>query len=455
MIMKFYKSKIAFVTIISCLSCNLFGQTNKNPSDSIAYLQAQQLKQTEHKNVYSNSHPNAQWFPKAGLGLFIHWGMAAVSGTGDLSWGMLANKPWKDSTMTPNAYYALANKWNPSKMDFDKMLKAAKAAGITYAVFVTKHHDGFTLWPSSYGEIGTKFQFAGRDFVKEFVTACRKYDIKVGLYYSPPDWYFERKYKNFSFNNKVQLNMDHQPTQLPKRTPEFEQSRISYIQHQVTELLTNYGKIDLIWFDGGKGEIPNAVVRALQPGIVINRRNGGQGDYGDSEGALPKKKFQGWFETCETSWPSDKWSYVENRSWDKAPDVITELVKLRAWGGNLLANLGPMASGEVPMQALTAWKEMASWMKHNRESVIGANAGPWPEDVNTPVTTNKGVAYIHFLPSDTSTVVWKNVPKPSKVFLLRTKQPVIFDYQEGVLEIKLPEKYRTQNVDVVKMIFNQ
>jgi hypothetical protein len=96
--------------------------------------------------------------------------------------------------------------------------------------------------------------------------------------------------------------MDHQPTVLPKRPPEFEQSRIDYINHQVRELLTNYGKIDLMWFDGGKGEIPNQLVRELQPGIVINRRNGGVGDYGDSEGALPKKRFEGWFETCETSW---------------------------------------------------------------------------------------------------------------------------------------------------------
>jgi alpha-L-fucosidase len=170
--------------------------------------------------------------------------------------------------------------------------------------------------------------------------------------------------------------MDHKPTVLPKAPADFEQKRREHIQNQVKELLTNYGKIDLIWFDGGYGEMPNAKVRELQPGIVINRRNGDAGDYGDSEGALPQSRFHGWFETCETCWPNRKWSYTEKAGWDSASDVITELVKLRAWGGNLLANVGPKASGEIPQQARDAWKGMAKWMKYGRESVIGADGGP-------------------------------------------------------------------------------
>ena len=323
-----YENYIACVVLLSFSWVVSNAQQNKPGPDSAALLQAKKLRQTEQKIGYSNSHPDAQWFPKAGLGLFIHWGMVAVKATGDLSWCMLANKPWKDVTITPNDYYALADKWNPNEMNFDKMLKAAKAAGVGYAVFVTKHHDGFALWPSKYGEIGTKYHFGGRDFVMEFVSACRKNKIRVGLYYSPPDWYYERQYKNFSFNSKEQLDMDHKPAVLPKKPADFEQKRCEYIQNQVTELLTNYGKIDLIWFDGGHGEIPNKRVRELQPGIVINRRNGGDGDYGDSEGALPQKRFQGWFETCETCWPSRKWAYTENAGWDTAPEVITELVNI-------------------------------------------------------------------------------------------------------------------------------
>ena len=106
--------------------------------------------------------------------------------------------------------------------------------------------------------------------------------------------------------------MEHKPTVLPLKPADFEQIRCEYIQNQVTELITNYGKIDLIWYKGGGEEIPNKVVHKLQPGIAINRCNSSGGDYGDSEGALLQKRFQGWFETCETSWPSRKCAYTEN-----------------------------------------------------------------------------------------------------------------------------------------------
>jgi alpha-L-fucosidase len=416
--------------------------------------QAKALKQDQQKAGYSNNHPLAQWFPEAGLGLFIHWGMASVNATGDLSWCMLANKPWKDATITPNNYYTQAKRWNPDQMDYDKMLKKAKAAGVNYAVMVTKHHDGFTLWPSAFGDMGTKQYMGGRDFVKEFATACRKNNIRVGLYYSPPDWWFDRNYKSFSYTGPA-LDMDHKPVTLQPKPAGHDQKRKELIQGQVRELLTNYGKIDLIWFDGGKGEISNDEVRRLQPGIVVNRRNGGGGDYGDSEGKLPEKRFSGWFETCETCWPSNKWSYTEDWGWDTAPQVIAELVKLRAWGGNLLANVGPKADGSVPDQALSAWKEMAVWMKFNSESVIGTTSGPWPEKVNVPVTMKKGVAYLHCLPEMNEELVWRDAPEPAKVFLLRNNKQVPFNYQNGTLKIKLNADQRTNNVDVVKLIMKK
>lgn len=419
-------------------------------ADQAADAQANVLDQSSQKPVGPNKHPDAQWFPDAGLGLFIHWGLASVGATGDLSWGMLANKPWTDKTVTPNTYYGWAKQWKPDRMDYDKMLGQAKAAGFTYAVMVTKHHDGFTLWPSKFGDIGTKQFLGGRDFVKEFTDACRKHGLKVGLYYSPPDWWFDRECKSFAMRGPA-LDMDHKPVKLPKRPADHDAKRKALVAGHVTELLTNYGKIDQIWFDGGHGEISTAEVRRLQPGIVVNRRNGGGGDYGDSEGKLPTKRFKGWFETCETCWPSNKWSYTEDAGWDTAPQVIEELVRLRAWGGNLLANLGPKGDGSVPEQALTAWADMADWMKHNRESVIGAGPGPFPESVNAPVTTAKGTAYVHFLPGFKDEVIWKHAPQPKKAVVLRTGSIVPFVYQNGELRINLPPDQRTNSVDVVKL----
>ena len=135
--------------------------------------------------------------------------------------------------------------------------------------------------------------------------------------------------------------------------------------------------------------------------------------------------------------------------------MITELVKLRAWGGNLLANVGPKADGTVPEQAINTWKEMAEWMKYNRESVIETSGGPWPEKVNMPVTTKNGVAYLHFLPGMNDELVWKDAPEPSKVFLLRNNQPVPFDFKNGTLKIKFPVDQRSNNVDVVKLVIKK
>ncbi len=421
-------------------------------ADQAADAQAKALDQASQKPISSNKHPDAQWFPEAGLGLFIHWGIASVGATGDISWGMLANKPWKDKTVTPNTYYGWAKEWKPDQMNYDSILEKAKAAGFTYAVMVTKHHDGFTFWPSDHGDLGTNQFLGGRDFVKEYVAACHKHGLKVGLYYSPPDWWFDRQYKSFAMSGPA-LDMDHKPVTLPAKPADHDAKRKAYVTAQVTELLTQYGKIDLLWFDGGKGEIPNTVVRQLQPGIVINRRNGGGGDYGDTEGKPPTKRFKGWFETCETCWPSNKWSYTEDAGWDTAPQVISELVGLRAWGENLLANVGPKGDGSLPEQATAAWQEMAAWMKHSRESVIGAGPGPFPESVNVPVTTRKGVAYVHFLPAFKQTAVWKNAPTPKKAILLRTGAEVPFNTRDGNLQIDLAADLRSTNVDVVKLEF--
>lgn len=418
-------------------------------ADQAADSQAAALGQLSQKPISSNTHPDAQWFPDAGLGLFIHWGIASVGASGDISWGMLANKPWKDQTVPPNTYYSWVKQWKPDKVDYDSQLAQAKAAGFTYAVMVTKHHDGFTLWPSAHGDLGTKQHLGARDFVKEYVSACRRHGLKVGLYYSPPDWWFDREYKSFAMRGPS-LDMDHKPVTLPKRPVDHDAKRKALVAGQVTELLSNYGKIDLIWFDGGNGEIPNAKVRQLQPGIVINRRNGGGGDYGDSEGKLPEKRFKGWFETCETSWPAGKWSYTEDWGWDSATETLARLVRLRAWGGNLLANVGPKGDGSLPAQALSAWKEMGEWMEHSRESVIGAGPGPFPESVNAPVTTRDRVAYIHFLPS-TIEVVWKNAPTYQKATLLRTSDSIPITYQNQELRISIPPTLRTSSVDTIKL----
>ena len=174
------------------------------------------------------------------------------------------------------------------------------------------------------------------------------------------------------------------------------------------------------------------------------------------------------------------WSYREPTEYGgyDAAMTLTMLVTLRARGANLLANVGPKAEGTVPESALACWSDMAQWMKHSRESVFGTLPGPWPEQVNLPVTRRDGMAYIHFLPKlpdkltdipagerdftqtrqvipalpkYTDTVVWKNAPAPAKVTLLRTGEQIPFTYESGILTVALPPQLRTANVDVVKI----
>lgn len=448
-------------------------------ADDAAQGQAAALGQSQIRPGSRNTHPDAQWFPDAGLGLFIHWGVVSTRGSGDLSWCMLANKPWRDQTITPNQYYGTIRDWKPDAMNYDRMLEAAKKAGFQYAVMVTKHHDGFTLWPSKAGDLGTKTTFGGRDFVREFTTACRKHGLKVGLYYSPPDWWFDRHYKNFNYRGKPAYDMDHQPTTRPPYPKDHQTKRVALVKQQVTELMSNYGKIDLLWFDGGGREISNDEVRKLQPGIVINGRNRGGGDYGDSEVTLPAKRFRGWFESCVTCWPSRKWAYTEEYGFDDAKLALTKLVLLRAWGGNLLANLGPQGDGSVPTEALDCWSTMGTWMKHSGESVIGTQGGPWPEQANVPITTRTGKAYLHFLPrlpdryphtpadekkfaltkqimpslpQPTHTAIWKKAPRPARVTLLRTGKELPFRYEQETLTVELPTELRDDSqIHVVRV----
>lgn len=477
--------------LIFCITCLILSescQSDKNTTHSecntiqvneIAEEQAKELGQDLQKQSGSNNRSETEWFTENGLGLFIHWGIASVQAKGDMSWCMLANKTWYDGTVKPNDYYNSVKKWNPDKVNYDKMLAAAKAAGFGYAVLVTKHHDGFTLWPSEYGDIGTKYSFNGRDFVDEFISACRKYDLKVGLYYSPPDWWLERNYRNWSMGEQY-LDMDHKPTQ-PRSHPDgFNQTLNTQVRGQVRELLSNYGKIDLMWFDGGDGKvISNEEVRSLQPSIVINSRNGA-GDYGSSEGKLPSKRFTGWFEACVPCWPKRMWSYRKSSEYGgyDAAMTLTMLVIQRAWGGNLLANVGPKGNGEVPKYTYACWSEMAKWFKYNKESVVDVVSGSWPEQVNLPVTKQKNIAYIHFLPklpeklmdipsqekdfiytrqvipslpTYTDTAIWRNAPVPTKITLLRTGEKIPFTYEHGTLTVIIPKHLRTKSVDVVKV----
>lgn len=448
-----YERFLFFLIVLMGYSNLLYAQTDDVASAQHLIL-GQKASGATVLESRQNSHPDAQWFPKAGFGLFVHLGIAAVHGGIDLSWAMLANKSWEDGTITPEAYWALADSWNPVQFKPHKWVKLAKNAGFKYIVLITKHHDGYTMWPSKYGTLGVKQKLGGRDLVEEFVEACRKNDMKIGLYFSPPDWLYDAKYMNWDASRKSILDVQHRPlNELPKKMADHDEGRRKMVRNQVRELLTEYGKIDIMWFDGGRGEISNEEVRRLQPGIIINRRNGELGDFGDSEGVLPTERFTGWFECNDPCWPSRWWSYSTSDRMDTGSEVIEKLVIMRAWGGNFLANVGPCADGSMPDEALEAWKEIGKWMRHSGESIYDIIGGNFPEKANQPVTLKgDSLLYVHAFPNFHKQLIVQEVMKrPIRAILLRTGEEVRFEYKDNTLTVRIPSHKRTRQVDTVKV----
>lgn len=463
------------------------------------------INMAEAKNTSHSLHPDAQWFPDAGLGLFIHWGLSSVGDMG-ISWPMIPGRPLalkklsteeikkvvaekdyylngKKPVITPNDYWAMAKDFNPKKYAPEKWIKAAKAAGFNYAVLTTKHHEGFAMWPSAYGNFSTKNYMGSRDLVKTFVDACRKYGLKVGLYYSPPDWHFDRDYMNFVYYKAYQTNpsfpkidADLNVRTVNKTDEEIKQHQKEYaalVKGQVEELLTRYGKIDLLWFDG-KAPIPNGgnaitqeEIRKLQPGIVINPRMHGKGDFITFERHPPEKDPGNvWAEFCNT-W-SNNWAHQSNQVFRSNAFILGQFVSARAWQTNYLLGVGPDLNGEFADDIYKNMKVVQDWMNKNSASVKMVQRLPANETASVPATANKNVRYLFAIPEFRSNgnfekdrlpakeieITLKTKMKPKTVTLLETGKSLAFKYSNEQLIIALPVNLRTELVDVVQVVLN-
>ncbi|MCE5326863.1 MAG: alpha-L-fucosidase [Planctomycetaceae bacterium] len=313
------------------------------------------------------THPGAQWFPSAGLGLFVHWGISSVHGSIDLSWAMMANKPFGGGTITPRKYFALADQFAPEHYDPDLWLSAAAKAGFRYAVLTTRHHDGYSMWPSTVSDFGTRTHMGGRDLVKPFVDACRRHGLKVGLYYSPPDWHWNRRYMSFNYGSADQkrfpgrqnFGLDHELVTLEPKPTGWDERYRQYVREQVLDLLKRYSP-DLLWFDGGPAAIDISEIRRCNPAIVVNPRMHGRGDFQTFELRMPSTRPEGWWELCEI-WPNCGWGYERGggESYRSLSWMLGRLRQVRRWGGNYLINVGPRPDGTLPPAYYQRMSELA------------------------------------------------------------------------------------------------
>lgn len=321
-----------------------------------------------------------EWFGDAKLGIFIHWGIYAVNGI-DESWSFY------NGYISHADYIKQAGGFGAEAYEPKKWAKLIKNSGAQYAVITTKHHDGFSLWDTKLGDFNVvDHAKAKRDVLSPFVKAIRKEKLKVGLYYSLPDW-SSQDYTHFTSKEKR-----YQITDEPKRWERF----LTYYQGQLQELLSNYNP-DLWWFDGDwehsaeewKAAETREMLLTANPQTIINSRLKGHGDYATPEQGVPLMQLkEPFWELCMTM--NDSWGFQHNDKNYKTPNQIIRIfVDCLRLGGNLLLDIGPMADGTIPLEQQEILKEMGRWTSKHKEAIYGSRAGIPLDYYYGPTTLSK------------------------------------------------------------------
>jgi alpha-L-fucosidase len=320
--------------------------------------------------------PRLDWWREARFGMFIHWGHYAIpAGEWD---GRTDYGEWirNNARIPVGVYDRFKARFNPATFDPDAWVRMATQAGMRYIVITTKHHDGFALFDSAGTDWDVMATPYGRDIIRQLADACRRGGIRLGLYYSIMDW--------------------HHPDYLPRREWELAsrpeagadfERYVAFMKGQLKELLTNYGPVGVMWFDGQwektwtapRGRDLYAYVRALQPSIIVNNRvGGGAGDFGTPEQEIPATGIPGadW-ETCMTM--NRNWGFNRaDTDFKSTRTLLRNLVDIASKGGNFLLNVGPTADGEFPPESVQRLEEIGAFMRMAGESIHGTQASPFP-----------------------------------------------------------------------------
>jgi len=410
-------------------------------------LQADEPKKAAQPAAPRPYPQRLQWWAEARLGMFIHWGPVSLKGT-EISWSRANTNPAcpNHGVIPAEVYDNLYKEFNPTEFDAAEWAALAKSAGMGYMVLTAKHCDGFLLWhskASDYNMSRTPFE---RDICKELADAARAQGVRIGWYFSPMDW--------------------RDPDFRTERNPAF----LARMQTEVRELLTNYGRIDLLWFDWDGGEPmynqpeTYGIVKSLQPEIVIdNRLDLGPGctdreirsefaDYYTPEQAVGAYDDQRPWESCMTTSRKGQWSWSGPEDGVKTlAECLSMLIRCAGGDGNMLLNVGPMPDGRIPPDQAQLLKEIGAWLAKYGESIYGTRGGPFkPGDYGA--STRKGnTIYLHV--SDWSEEKLTLPPIGRRVVRSRVLgggQAAVRQTDKG-LEVRVAEKDR-QPIDTIVVL---
>jgi alpha-L-fucosidase len=410
------------------------------------------------------------WYRDSKFGMFIHWGPYSLASV-EASWQIM--KPTAGG-ITEAEYRELPKRFNPVKFDPDAFVDLARAAGQQYMVFTTKHHDGFCMFDTSFTDYKITNTPYGQDIVKKLANSCKERGMPLGFYYSPPDMH----HPAFRDTSKLaKENWNGEPSR-----PEWP-LYLDYMQLQLTELLSGYGPVVLIWFDGLNHQEKYGgirfldLIRKLQPATLVNDRIGVSGDYQTPEqfipSAIPTKDvrfnavdtsvqqklkttipkpedFQLW-ETCMTI--NNTWAYnAHDHEYKSDQMLIRSLVEVASRGGNFLLNVGPQPDGVIQPEFQNRLRAIGDWLAVNGDSIYGTTYGPIQGIPSIRVTAKKEKIFIHVFEWPSGPLEINSLQaKVLSAYLLSNGRPLKIRQSEGKLEVELPTQAPDPNVSVVAL----
>ena len=376
-----------------------------------------------------------KWWREARFGMFIHWGPVSLKGT-EIGWSRGGERRGRRGRgpIPLQVYDNLYKQFNPVRFNADEWVRIAKDAGMKYMVFTSKHHDGFVNFDSKltdYKITSPESPFR-RDIVGELAKACHKGGLGLGFYYSQPDW--------------------HHPDYRTKNHARY----IEYLHGQLRELCTNYGKIDIIWFDGLGGRARDwdagrlvKIIRTLQPHVIINNRCGLREDFDTPEQKIGGFNVNRRWETCMTI--CRQWAWKPNDRMKSLKQCLQTLVRVAGGDGNLLFNVGPMPDGRIEPRQVERLKGMGRWLKQYGKSIYATRGGPFKPGSWGASTHRDDRVYLHVFAWPGESFILPPIERKVLRASLLTGAKVGLKQTEEGIEVTVPARYHHEIDTVVEL----